>query len=201
MIDFSDIKGGAGGSYLKFEADGDTHVFFIPTSSVMEQRRQVWAGNVSRDATDLDNPKDVSVKLATDVQVIVGGKPQAARLEASSTTWGKVASAAKTAGGTLHDHVYSLERIGAKGDKKTVYRAKVVGKASDYAGMVTDAPAPKAEDTNAEIVKEILRLKMTPVQVAAALVPVAPGVTNPTALNAEQATAFLASLRGMPTPA
>ena len=132
LNDLANLNGAGADGFVRLVNDGDTVTFFIPPTSELRERRTVWDGATARDAKP-DETDGVRIRHIAEVAVVDGGKVLTKVLEQGPKTWSKIGEAAKKAGGALQDHVFSLERIGDKGDKQTNYRVKVVGKASDYA--------------------------------------------------------------------
>jgi hypothetical protein len=137
LNDLSNLNGAGADGFVRLVNDGDTVTFFIPASSELRERRTVWDGATARDAKP-DETDGVRIRHIAEVAVVDGGKVLTKVLEQGPKTWSKIGEAAKKAGGALQDHVFSLERIGDKGDKQTNYRVRVVGKAADYVKATED---------------------------------------------------------------
>lgn len=210
MIDLSRIKeetaGTGGGNFVKLENEGDTVCFYVPPSSELKARYTVWTGSGSKDCEP--GTEGAKKRLVASV-VVVSEKgvklpiPTTKVFESSPMVWDRIGKATTKAGGALVDHLFEVERIGEKGDKKTTYRIKVVGKAADYTLPASGTPAAaspppaetKAVDVKAELIAELTKQGKTPVQVAAMIAIVAPGKSLPVALTVEEAAKLLAMVR------
>lgn len=204
MIDLNNLSEAAAtaSGFVKLQNDEDKVAFFIPTSSVLRERYTVWTGVGSTDVEK--GTEGAKKKLLADVAVVAeNGKPLAVPelkvFEAATGTWDRIAKATQKAGGDVKDHVYEVERIGAKGDKKTAYRVKVIGKAADYqvpAGGAAAAPQTPPDDPKSQLMALIAEQGLKPAVVAATIQSVVPGKSLPGALTTDEAAKVVAALRG-----
>jgi hypothetical protein len=116
--------GAATGHYLNLKNDGDRATFYVPRGSSIVERKLVWKDKVSRAPLATDKPEDVQLKYSVEV---VTGDGITKTLEASPALFKRWLAAVERDGGDEYSWIYTIERIGAAGDKKTVYRFAKVG--------------------------------------------------------------------------